>query len=170
MQEADRHNVTDVFVSLRSKLKAVATRLLRNEDDAEDALQEAFCRIWTRRDRIDDRAGALSMTVVRNVCIDMLRRDAAHRSLSLDDEGASRLHDVVDDVAESRPMGQLYASIALALSPQQCEMLLHRDRDGWSIEELAETYGLSQANVRTILSRARKAVREQYRKSQNPQI
>ncbi len=170
MQEADRHNVTDVFISLRSRLKTVATRLLRNEDDAEDALQEAFCRIWTRRDCVDDRAGALSMTVVRNVCIDMLRRDAVHRPVSLDDEGAPQLHDVADEVSEPRPMGQLYASIALALSPQQCELLLHRDRDGWSIGELAETYNLSEANVRTILSRARKAVREQYRKSQNPQL
>lgn len=169
MQEAQRHNVTDAFLSLRSRLKAVATRLLRNEDDAEDALQEAFCRIWTRREGIDDRAGALSMTVVRNVCIDMLRREAAHPSVSLDADGARPLHDVAYEHDAAPDTGRLYASIALALSPQQCEMLLHRDRDGWSIEELAETYGVSQANVRTILSRARKAVREQYRRTQNPQ-
>ena len=41
-------------------------------DDAEDALQEAFCRLWQRRDTINStrEAEALAATTLRNICID----------------------------------------------------------------------------------------------------
>lgn len=169
MQEADRHNVTDVFISLRS-----GSRLWPRGCCAMRMMLKMRFR---RRSAASGHDVTVSMTgrgAVDDGCAQCVYRYVASRcgpqAVSLDDEGAPQLHDVADEVSEPRPMGQLYASIALALSPQQCELLLHRDRDGWSIGELAETYNLSEANVRTILSRARKAVREQYRKSQNPQL
>ena len=67
------------FSQLRNRLMRLSRRFLRNEDDASDALQEAFCRLWPRRQTIRSprEAEALTVTTVRNVSINILRRQAA---------------------------------------------------------------------------------------------
>ena len=108
--------LTQTFTRLRPRLKALADRLLQSQDDAEDALQEAFYRLWKRQSddeaKIDAvRVEGLAVTTVRNLCLDNLRHASAHPQWSLDDE---------------------------------------------------ETHVMPVANVRTILSRSRKVVRETY--------
>lgn len=51
-------------------------RFLPNREDADDALQEAFFRLWKHADRIDSReeAEALTVATVKNLCIDVLRK------------------------------------------------------------------------------------------------
>ena len=51
------------------------------------------------------------------------------------------------------------------LSERDKQILYHREKDGWEFDELAEYYGLSESNVRLIVSRARKALRSIYSKS-----
>ena len=50
------------------------------------------------------------------------------------------------------------------LSQRDREILYHREKDGWEYDELAEMYGLSESNVRMIISRARKTLRSIYLK------
>ncbi|MEE9277201.1 MAG: sigma-70 family RNA polymerase sigma factor, partial [Dehalococcoidia bacterium] len=55
----------------------LAYRILGHEDRAEDAVQEAFLRVWRNADRFDRSKGAFTTwfgRIVRNLCIDMLRR------------------------------------------------------------------------------------------------
>ncbi|MDE6855666.1 MAG: sigma-70 family RNA polymerase sigma factor, partial [Muribaculaceae bacterium] len=47
--------------------------------------------------------------------------------------------------------------------------LYPRDRDGWEFDEIAESFGISEANARMIVSRARKTIRSLYLKKINPQ-
>ncbi|WP_328999453.1 sigma-70 family RNA polymerase sigma factor [Kribbella sp. NBC_00709] len=63
--------LTEAFEAERSKLEAVAYRLLGSHSEAEDAVQEA----WIRLDRTDgiDNLGAWLRTVVTRICLDMLR-------------------------------------------------------------------------------------------------
>ena len=83
---------TSVFVGLRQRLKRIATGIIGDSDDAEDALQDAFCRLWSRRDRIagSSEVEALSVTTVHNVCIDALRRQSHSPTVSLDENRDSR--------------------------------------------------------------------------------
>lgn len=70
------NNLINTFTRGRSRLLQLARRLLDSPEDAEDALQEAFCRLWPRADSLRNQAEAekLASTVVKNISIDQLRR------------------------------------------------------------------------------------------------
>jgi RNA polymerase sigma-70 factor (ECF subfamily) len=68
--------IITVFTKLRRKFLGMAMAILPNEEDAADALQDAFCKLWPRRDTINDEAKAEALTgiTVRNICIDRTRK------------------------------------------------------------------------------------------------
>lgn len=161
--------LTSVFLRLRPSLKASAHGLLGPDDaDVLDALQDAFCRLWRNRDaiRTPDHARAASFVAVRSAAIDMARR--RHPSV----DAAELLADTAAS-APDRPdsPSELYekvdAIIRRELSPREREVLLLRDRHGFEMDAIAARLDISEANVRLILSRARKKVRLSYRNSVN---
>ena len=66
------------------KLYAVALSLTCNEQEAEDAVQDAFLRLWTRRDSLPsmENAEAYCVTLTRHICHDRLR--SRHATLDVD--------------------------------------------------------------------------------------
>ena len=56
------------FTRLRDNLLSMSRHILQNEDDASDAIQEAFCRLWPIRNKIksEKEAAALTVTTTRN--------------------------------------------------------------------------------------------------------
>ena len=143
----------------------VRTRFLKLGDaDDEDALQEAFCRLWSRRDKIDgsSHAEGLLVTTLRNIRIDSERRRLAHPSVELDD---------ISDIPscdEEYSVAEIYKRVSSlageCLSERDREILFLRERDGKDFIEIAEMFNLSESNVRMIVSRARKSIRVLYQK------
>lgn len=150
-----------------SAFRSVRRRLLsRRTDDDEDALQEAFCRLWTRRTEFSSQGeaeGFLTL-VARNVSIDHHRRRQAHPEMDIDtidrhptsDESSDSQHELIVEINRL---------IDAYLSERDREILHRHDRDGWDFDEIAEHFGITQANARMILSRARKTIRTIYRQS-----
>lgn len=155
--------LTSVFTRLRPRLHSTARRLLESDDDAADAVQEAFCRLWQRRDRLsgEREAEGVSVTTVRNICIDSLRQRQARPTDPIDENW-----DAPDDADASPPPRELVDEvntlIAGSLSQRDREILLHRECDGWDFDEIAEHYGMTEASVRVAISRARRTVRQCY--------
>jgi len=153
--------LTTAFNRIRSRLN----RTDFADDDSDDALQDAFCRLWTRRDSIKDESQAEGLLAVtsRNIRIDGYRRKSIHPSVGLEDAGEpSEQPDGSDET------GDIYRRVEClvkeVLSPRDREILFLRDRDGWDFEDLSERFGLTESNLRLIVSRSRKAIREIYRK------
>ena len=71
-----KETLTSTFTELRKGFLRLAMRFLPNKEDADDALQEAFFRLWKHADQIGSReeAEALTVVTVKNLCIDTLRR------------------------------------------------------------------------------------------------
>ena len=44
----DKQTFTSVFITLREKLKAVSRRYIQNDEEVDDALQDAFIRLWEK--------------------------------------------------------------------------------------------------------------------------
>lgn len=148
------------------RVYGVARRLLGRAEDAEDAAQEAFLRLYRALDRLDPARPVLPylyrLTV--NVCRDMGRRRRLREVSSLAEVPPDR--EPVDRGVDPARAARLaeerrIASDALATLPErQRTALVLRDLQGLSTREVAEVLGTSEVTVRTQISRARVKVKE----------
>lgn len=158
--------LTSTFTSMRQRLLAMAERITGNRDEAADAVQDAFVRLWKHRGEINtERAAAgMSVTAVHNMSIDVVRRRVARPTVAVDEA-----RDMAADRGEPSPAdrdeayAQVEAIIEHELSPVQRSIVRLRECDGIDYDEIARRLGLQPANVRVQLSRARKRIREIYR-------
>ena len=127
---------------------------LRDRDEAKDIVQESYLRLWTRLDRVAE-AGARSylFSTAHHLIVDRTRRR------KYVDRFEDR-HEAVLTVRQPRAGLQAGLDGALApLSERQRTLVLLRDRDGHSYEEIATLTGLDVDRVKVYLFRARTAVR-----------
>lgn len=163
--------LTSVFMRIKGRLRLTAQRIV-NDDSVDDALQEAFMRLWNRRSDFDSSnvVEGVAVTTVRNICLDTLRRNAVRRHDDIDETSsvATIIDDSSDDEQEKRELyGEISALINSQLSERDRRILYLRDRDGWEMDEIAQEMGISEANVRVILSRSRKTIRQIYLKGKH---
>lgn len=157
------------FLPLHTRLYRTAFRLMGNAMDAEDMVQEAYLKLWERRDELGhvEKTENYCTTLIRHICIDALRRthpeeeERPPEELPLTDGGNAAIALERQDEAE-----QLTSLIGRLPEGQRTVMTLH-DVEGCSYEEIEEATGLSAVNIRVMLSRARKKVREQFQKIMN---
>lgn len=145
----------DTFSRLRVKLHRAAMGLLRNEMEAQDAVQDAFVNLWgARMPETDAEARNRLFLVLRNVCLNKLRSRRA--SISLDGL------EITADNTDTGDAERLKELALRALTPQQreiFELIVLGDMD---YPEAAARLGLSVEAVRTHMSRARKKIRQQF--------
>lgn len=154
--------LTSVFERISRRLHSSAARILDSGQDADDALQEAFVRLWQRRDSFagECHAEGAAVATVKNICIDELRRRSTHRESELSDS----IEAENDDSADSRALiDRVNALIANELSSRDRLILIMRDRNGYEFDEIAAEFGMTETAVRVALSRARKTIRNLYR-------
>lgn len=155
------------FTNMRKRLLRIAVRMFSDENDAEDALQEAFCRLWPMRDKINTTqdAEALTATTLRNMSIDKQRKQTIN-TVKIDEE-----HDGIDEDNENDERERLFRQIEeivnVELTPLQQTILKSKEYDGETLEHIAQRLNMQPAAVRMQLSRARKRIRECYQKRNN---
>ena len=153
------------FTQLRKGFLKLASRFLPNEEDASDALQDAFCKLWLRRHQIhsSEEAKALAITTIRHLCIDQVRKEKIPL-MELDVERDSNLTETIEENIERKELFQeVEKLIEYQLSPIQRMILRKKEYEEESIDEIAKELNMQQAAVRMQLSRARKIIRECYR-------
>jgi RNA polymerase sigma factor (sigma-70 family) len=153
------------FEEKRTKLRAVAYRMLGSISEADDAVQEAWLRL-SRSDtgEIENLGGWLT-TVVASVCLDMLRSRRSRREeplgLHVPDPIVSRA-DGIDPEHEallSDSVGLALLVVLETLSPTERLAFVLHDMFGVPFEEIAPIVGRSPAASRQLASRARRRVR-----------
>lgn len=154
--------LTSVFGRLRRRLHSGAARMLSSDQAADDAIQDAFVRLWRRRDCIigETQVEGAAVTAVRNICIDELRRRAARPQGELTD---SLPEDSDDDDERQALFERVSALIDSELSSRDRCILIMRDRNGYDFDEIAAEFDMTESAVRVALSRARKTIRNIYR-------
>lgn len=174
-QTGDRAAFDQLMIQHQRRVVAVAWRLLGTEDEARDAAQEAFLRVYKHLHKFDpaqDFSGWLYRIVV-NVCRDLQRKRSRHGGASLEEvfasgnlpEPASREDsEAAVLVAQERAIVQR----ALAtLSEKERAAIVLRDLEGLPTEEVARLLGSSPPTVRSQISTARvkiKAFRDRWMK------
>jgi len=148
---------------LRENLLHVAKKMLENENDAKDLVQEVFLKLWYLRDTLHqyNSIPAFAVTMIKNLCIDRLRvRD---REVALGEY--DYLRTTPDNPylqLERLNTEELLKRIINSLPSLQKAIITMKDIDEYEVEEIAEITGTQPEAVRVNLSRARKKVREEY--------
>lgn len=150
------------FYPFHPKLYRIAYALLNNPADAEDILQEAYYKLWNKRNEliIVKQPEAFCVTLVRNLCMDFLRspknriENDEPEMLSLSSETTPE-----SDLESKEKMEQIETLIDKLPEKQQVVIRMRGCGD-CSLEEIEIATGESAANVRVLLSRARKTLKE----------
>jgi len=138
----------------------LARYLLRDMQEAEDATQDAFVKLWQHRDRIDpQRVRPWLMKVTRNGCLDRLRQrrhlvELNEQQMGVDDHGP--LQGTATD-----ELGRWLRRAIENLKEPYRSLVVLRDVNQYSYEDVAGTLELSLTQVKVYLHRARKELREQ---------
>lgn len=142
------------------RMYATAITILRNSDDASDAVQKAFTRLWEKRDDLPniDTPEAYCVTTIKRICIDRIRKNAL--PINEVTEDTLLISDDSDIQADNRESLQLVTLLMNKLPEQQRQVLQLRAFNDCSLEEIESITGLTGVNVRTLLSRARRRMKE----------
>ena len=162
----DANQFKELFLPYHAKLYRVAFRLMENTQDAEDMVQEAYLKLWKKRDELPNDIQSMEaycITLVKNICYDALRLS------QLDEDGRSPeeisrpgSRNIAAEIEIKEEANQVMKLIS-QLPEQQQLIIQMRDVDDRSYEEIEEATGLSPINIRVLLSRARKKIREQFK-------
>jgi len=138
----------------------LARYLLKDSAEAQDACQEAFVKLWKNQDRIDpERIRPWLMKVTRNLCLDRLRR----RHPTQEWQEWQQADDSPGPMqgAEQHQLGEWLKHSINGLTEPYRSLVVLRDVQQHSYEEVANVLELSLSQVKVYLHRARKQLREQ---------
>lgn len=163
----DAENFKRKFLSFHPKLFRIAYALVENKADAEDILQDAYFKLWNKRDELPDieNPEAFCVTLVKNLSLDFLRSPRANRR----EEEIESVFTLATDSSpekelETKDKEQQIRQLINRLPENQRQVLRLRGIDDCSMDEIEQITGLDAVNVRVLLSRARKVIREQFEK------
>ena len=155
------------FEAHRTRLRAVAYRMLGSLSEADDAVQES----WLRLSRADagalDNLGGWLTTVVARVCLDMLRTRKSRREESLEAHGPEPVVTQADQL-DPEQEALLADAVGLAmlvvldtLAPAERLAFVLHDMFAIPFDDIAPIVGRSPAATRQLASRARRRVRDE---------
>lgn len=155
-------NFEELTYKIKNKLYRFSLRIVGDEAEAEDVVQEVFIKVWDRRDFFADiqNPEAWCMTLTKNLSLDKLR--SKHRrtteigeAVYLSDSGASPYK-----VAEADDTMTIIKKNMDEL-PENQKLVMHlRDIEGLSYDEISEVLDMPLSQVKVNLHRARLKMRE----------
>lgn len=145
----------------------LALRMTGNAEDAADMTQETFLKAYRslKNFRGESKFSVWLYRITSNVCLDFLRSKSrrAETSLTVENDEGEEEELAVPDLS-ANPEDKLLSSLTReaivrgleTLSPEQREILLLREINGLSYDEIAKTLGIELSTVKTRIFRARK--------------
>lgn len=132
----------------------LACSILGRSDEAQDMMQDVAERVLRKQGSLQEveNIDAFLTRSVRNACIDRLRRRK---------DTTPKIPEVPDEKSPEGWSDRQLVHKALARLPEKQRLAVHlKDIEGYSGKEIARILETDEANVRTILSRGRRALKE----------
>ncbi len=146
-----------VWIPLQERFYRVAYYILEDRADALDAVQDLYVKLWKMRDSLDlvENPGAYGALLMRNLCIDRIRR--ARPSEPLEDDLPGK--PPPDEALMLREtLGALFQAME-NLPESQRKLLKMHLLQGMTYDEIAAATGLTPLNIRVQVSLARKKLK-----------
>ena len=168
----DRGAFERLVLLYEKKVYNLAFRMMGNHEDASDVAQEAFLRAFSRlrEFRGDSSFSTWLYRIVANVCLDELRRKKRQRVSYLSEPASTEDGDMARQIASTDPgpeefleRQEIKEAIQRAIEslPDDHRLIvILRDMNGLSYEEISAVLGCSLGTVKSRLNRARNALRQ----------
>ena len=158
----DRHQYNQCLELYADRLFRFAFSSLRNREQAEDVVQESFARVWEKVKTVDfAKAKSYLFTTAHHAMIDEVRQ-------------RQRTSDIEELATFADPKGVPYPDVneilhkALATLPEaQRNAVLLRDYEGYSYQEIGDITGMTEAQVKINIFRARTALKNKLKSIDN---
>ncbi len=150
-----------IWIPLAERFYRVAFYMLESEADAEDAVQELYIRLWTGRGKLRNVRNPLAygIMVLKNICIDRIRSRSAKRAEELDEKFSPEEAPPDRRLAMKETLKILLHEME-KLPENQFKVLKMKVFDEMGYDEISRETGLSEVNVRVLISKARKTLRQ----------
>ena len=150
-----------IWLPLADRFYRVAYHLLESRDDAEDAVQELYLKILSMHGKLVyvREPAAYGITLLKNICIDRIRRRESRRTEQLEEFIAADASGPEKQMAEKDILSRVMKEME-RLPEKQAKVLRMRAVEGLEYDEIARRTGLSQVNIRVLISIARKTLKK----------
>lgn len=137
---------------------------IRNRELAEDIVQESFMKVWEKRDEIPkEKSKSYLFTTAYHTMLDQIKRkdyaaSTGEAAIPVHEQGKTNPYPDVQEILHK----------ALATLPQtQASVILLRDYEGYSYEEIGNITGLSESQVKVYIFRGRTALKNYLKSMDN---
>ena len=145
-------------------LYRVAFHLTGNAQDAEDLLQDLYLKLWQKRDDLPDGAmkEAYLVKMIRNQFLDQRRLKHIDASAELKEEASPPDERSLDHQIDSKDEYQQMEGLINNLPERDAKIIKMHLMEDRSYEEIEQDTGLSQGNIRIIVMRTKKKLKQQF--------
>ena len=166
VQAHDEMAFREIVERYQSKVFSIIFGILRNRNDAEDIAQQVFAKIYFSIKNFDFRSSLLTWIyrITVNECYDYLRKKRVRKLVyesDFSDEDAKRMEASEPAVDGQQPIDKQLAQRDLIvkllgkLSEEDRSLMLLKEVEGHSVEELAQMTGLNENTIKVKLFRTR---------------
>ena len=152
----------------KDKVFRLAKRLLVSTEEAEDATQELYFKLWRNKSKLSDykNVEAFAMTMTKNYCFDRLKSKQAS-NLTLVHSNYKEKDTSLDKKVEFNDSVSIVHQLIEKLPEQQKMIIQLRDIEQYDFEEIGKMLDMKPTAIRVALSRARKTIKEALIKKHN---
>jgi RNA polymerase sigma factor (sigma-70 family) len=157
----NQYEFVQLISPFKDKVFRLAKRLLISTEEAEDATQEVWVKLWNKNKSLDGFTSieAFAMTMTKNYCLDQLKSKRAgniklvHTNFTDSEPGLDKKTEDIDSL-------NWVEKIINQLPEQQRILIQMRDIEQYEFAAIAEIVNMNETAIRVALSRARKTIRE----------
>lgn len=162
----------ELIESYRKKVFNIALRMVGNREDASDLAQEVFIRIFKslKSFKEESQFSTWVYRITTNVCLDHIRKNKKTNNVSLEEEIELSENSVKkqysdaspspDIIAERNEVRRIISSAVRLLPEDHRSVIVLRDIQGFSYEEISKILNCPEGTVKSRLNRARQILRE----------
>lgn len=160
----DAREFRQQFMPHHQLLYRVAYHLTSNAQDAEDLLQDLYLKLWQKRDELPEEAtrDAYLATMMRNLFIDQRRLKRLDASTELKNEEGPPDERSLDRQIDARDEVRQIEGLISELSERDAKIIQMHLIEDRTYEEIEHDTGLSQGNIRVIVMRTKKKLKQQF--------
>ncbi|HZL10349.1 MAG TPA: RNA polymerase sigma-70 factor [Prolixibacteraceae bacterium] len=160
LQKGNERVFDFVFKEYYVPLIRFSYSFVKEQDRAENLVQDVFVKLWEKRERLSKVDNILSylMGMIRNQCIDSIRKEKADSKAYLNIRPQMSANTTEEQISKNEFEEVLLKSI-LRL-PERCRMAFELSRfDGYTNKEIAQRMAISLKGVEALIGRALKQLR-----------